>query len=591
MSKSGLFAHFGSKEELQLATVDHAAAMFVQEVDRAGARGAHGVARVWALSRPHDRVLRAAGLPGRLLLRVRRVRVQPPARPGARPHPRQPRLLDVLPGARRSSRRRTSASSTGASAAGELGLPARRARPGGERPVPALPRRHVFDRSRRAIRERLEASVRNGRASAGRVPRRQHRGQTRVSRHASRICAGSTPSSSVRGPRRSRRSRPAERASPLRRPDNVEAFLDSAGSARACARRADRRRRRLELQLPARAGRGRYVLRRPPRPPLPPSAHDMVREARLQLALAKQGIRVPPIVAVGEDESVLGRALLRHGVRRRHRRPRRASACSSGDAEARRAVMLDLVDTLADIHAVDVDCARPAAVRAARQLPRAPGAALAAALGRQRDARAARARARRARRRRSPGAAAERRRHGDYRIGNVIVADRCATHRRRGARLGDGRDRRPARRRRLPRRDLHGTGGLPTALGTRRPPRRGFRPAPSCSPLRERTGRPVERLRWSRRWRGEGTISARPSTAATRGASSARRRRRRGSRRACRAWSRPRSRHSTGTRREDRAGRAAGLDDRIVTPGSPPRRAPRCSAASRGGRRRATASS
>ena len=26
MSKSGLFAHFGSKEELQLATVDHAAA-------------------------------------------------------------------------------------------------------------------------------------------------------------------------------------------------------------------------------------------------------------------------------------------------------------------------------------------------------------------------------------------------------------------------------------------------------------------------------------------------------------------------------------------------------------------------------------
>ena len=27
MSKSGLFAHFGSKEELQLATVDHAAAI------------------------------------------------------------------------------------------------------------------------------------------------------------------------------------------------------------------------------------------------------------------------------------------------------------------------------------------------------------------------------------------------------------------------------------------------------------------------------------------------------------------------------------------------------------------------------------
>ena len=32
ISKSGLYAHFGSKEELQLATVDHAASLFVAEV-------------------------------------------------------------------------------------------------------------------------------------------------------------------------------------------------------------------------------------------------------------------------------------------------------------------------------------------------------------------------------------------------------------------------------------------------------------------------------------------------------------------------------------------------------------------------------
>ncbi len=50
MSKSGLFAHFGSKEELQLATVDHAASVVRRRGDRAGARGAaKGVARVWAL--------------------------------------------------------------------------------------------------------------------------------------------------------------------------------------------------------------------------------------------------------------------------------------------------------------------------------------------------------------------------------------------------------------------------------------------------------------------------------------------------------------------------------------------------------------
>jgi AcrR family transcriptional regulator len=49
MSKSGLFAHFGSKEELQLATVDHAAAMFVDEVIAPARAAPRGVARVWAL--------------------------------------------------------------------------------------------------------------------------------------------------------------------------------------------------------------------------------------------------------------------------------------------------------------------------------------------------------------------------------------------------------------------------------------------------------------------------------------------------------------------------------------------------------------
>ncbi len=49
MSKSGLFAHFGSKEELQLATVEHAAAMFVDEVIAPAREAPRGLARVWAL--------------------------------------------------------------------------------------------------------------------------------------------------------------------------------------------------------------------------------------------------------------------------------------------------------------------------------------------------------------------------------------------------------------------------------------------------------------------------------------------------------------------------------------------------------------
>jgi AcrR family transcriptional regulator len=49
MSKSGLFAHFGSKEELQLATVDHAASLFVAEVIDPARSAPKGLARVWAL--------------------------------------------------------------------------------------------------------------------------------------------------------------------------------------------------------------------------------------------------------------------------------------------------------------------------------------------------------------------------------------------------------------------------------------------------------------------------------------------------------------------------------------------------------------
>src|SRR3954462_10194961 len=49
MSKSGLFAHFGSKEELQIATVDHAAAIVREEGISPAREAPHGVARVWAL--------------------------------------------------------------------------------------------------------------------------------------------------------------------------------------------------------------------------------------------------------------------------------------------------------------------------------------------------------------------------------------------------------------------------------------------------------------------------------------------------------------------------------------------------------------
>jgi AcrR family transcriptional regulator len=49
MSKSGLYAHFGSKEELQLATIDAASEIFVREVIEP-AKAAEGAARLQALT-------------------------------------------------------------------------------------------------------------------------------------------------------------------------------------------------------------------------------------------------------------------------------------------------------------------------------------------------------------------------------------------------------------------------------------------------------------------------------------------------------------------------------------------------------------
>jgi AcrR family transcriptional regulator len=49
MSKSGLFAHFGSKEELQLATVEAARAVFIREVAGPASEAGRGLARLWRL--------------------------------------------------------------------------------------------------------------------------------------------------------------------------------------------------------------------------------------------------------------------------------------------------------------------------------------------------------------------------------------------------------------------------------------------------------------------------------------------------------------------------------------------------------------
>ncbi len=102
-------------------------------------------------------------------------------------------------------------------------------------------------------------------------------------------------------------------------------------------------------------GGDRFVLRRPPRPPLPPSAHDMVREAGLQNAIRAAGFgRLAEIVAVCDDDGRDRRPVLRDAFPRRGRDHR--ASCRPGSRPRRRGARLglDLVDTLVEIHAADV---------------------------------------------------------------------------------------------------------------------------------------------------------------------------------------------------------------------------------------------
>jgi aminoglycoside phosphotransferase (APT) family kinase protein len=175
-------------------------------------------------------------------------------------------------------------------------------------------------------------------------------------------------------------------------------------------------------------GDEKFVLRRPPRPPLPPSAHDMVREAGLQNAIRAAGFaRLADIVAVCEDESVLGvpfyvmRYLGGHVI---------ANELPPGleTEAARHALGLDLVDTLVEIHSADVSrdelaaFARPGSylerqvrrfaqlweINKTREVPQVDqvGAWLAANL---------------------PEPLSSTVVHGDYRLGNVMVAPSAPT--------------------------------------------------------------------------------------------------------------------------------------------------------------------
>lgn len=103
-----------------------------------------------------------------------------------------------------------------------------------------------------------------------------------------------------------------------------------------------------------RRGEESFVLRRGPRPPHPPSTHDMVRESRIQILVGAAGIPVPRILSVCDDESVLGVPFyvmdFLDGVVITNEIPAPLDAPNE-----RKATVFAAVDALLDLHALDVE--------------------------------------------------------------------------------------------------------------------------------------------------------------------------------------------------------------------------------------------
>lgn len=110
----------------------------------------------------------------------------------------------------------------------------------------------------------------------------------------------------------------------------------------------------------------RAVLRRPPRPPFHRTAHDVLREARIQRALEPTAARVPRILHTCTDPGVLGVPFYLmeeiHGTVITSSFPE-----SLDDASGRAAVAHELIDALVELHAVDTGTAP------LREIDRGPG--------------------------------------------------------------------------------------------------------------------------------------------------------------------------------------------------------------------------
>jgi aminoglycoside phosphotransferase (APT) family kinase protein len=103
-------------------------------------------------------------------------------------------------------------------------------------------------------------------------------------------------------------------------------------------------------------GDAHLVLRRPPRPPYPPSAHNVIREARLLARLKTAGMPVPHVLAICDDVDVIGAPFyvmeFLDGVVISDELPEQMDTPGAREGLGR-----ELTDTLIALHRVDVEAA------------------------------------------------------------------------------------------------------------------------------------------------------------------------------------------------------------------------------------------
>jgi aminoglycoside phosphotransferase (APT) family kinase protein len=136
----------------------------------------------------------------------------------------------------------------------------------------------------------------------------------------------------------------------VRRP--LEAFLDARGLGAGPLSATPIGEGHSNVTYRIARGEQRWVLRRPPRPPLPPSAHDVLREAHLLRALQGTAVRVPRVLATCEDPEVIGAPF--YVMEHVEGEVLTTELPAQLDTEAERARIGDeLIEALAEVHALD----------------------------------------------------------------------------------------------------------------------------------------------------------------------------------------------------------------------------------------------